>query len=212
MPEVRTIYKLKINGVLFYLPQGGGGGGTSNYPDLSNKPSINGVELSGNKTAAQLGINVPTKTSDLENDSGYLTEHQSLDGYATEQYVDGEVNDLQGQIDAIVSRSDVVDVVGTYAELQAYDTSSLGNNDVVKVLTDSTHSNARSYYRWLTATNSWEYIGSESVGYTKAETDNLLADKLDKAQGVEHAGEFLVVGADGNVSPKAIEFMTGGSY
>lgn len=31
---------------------------------------------------------VPTKTSELENDSGFLTEHQSLDGYATEKWVE----------------------------------------------------------------------------------------------------------------------------
>lgn len=30
---------------------------------------------------------LPTKTSDLTNDSGFLTEHQSLDGLATETYV-----------------------------------------------------------------------------------------------------------------------------
>lgn len=35
---------------------GGGGGGTSNYNDLTNKPSINGVTLSGNKTTNDLGI------------------------------------------------------------------------------------------------------------------------------------------------------------
>lgn len=35
---------------------GGGGGGTSNYNQLSNKPQVNGVELSGNKTSSQLGI------------------------------------------------------------------------------------------------------------------------------------------------------------
>lgn len=35
---------------------GGGGGGTSDYIDLSNKPQINGVTLSGNKTSADLGI------------------------------------------------------------------------------------------------------------------------------------------------------------
>lgn len=35
---------------------GGGGGGTSNYNDLSNKPSINNVELVGNKTLEALGI------------------------------------------------------------------------------------------------------------------------------------------------------------
>lgn len=32
------------------------GGGTSDYTDLSNKPSINSVTLSGNKTSADLGI------------------------------------------------------------------------------------------------------------------------------------------------------------
>lgn len=34
----------------------GGGGGTSNYNDLSNRPQINGNTLSGNKTAAALGL------------------------------------------------------------------------------------------------------------------------------------------------------------
>lgn len=35
---------------------GGGGGGTTNYNELSNKPKINGVELSGNKTSEELHI------------------------------------------------------------------------------------------------------------------------------------------------------------
>ena len=48
-----------------------GGGGTSDYSQLNNKPSINGVTLNGNKTTSELGI--PTKTSDLTNDSGFLT-------------------------------------------------------------------------------------------------------------------------------------------
>ena len=36
--------------------QGGGSGGTSNYQELTNKPSINGVVLEGNKTSSDLGI------------------------------------------------------------------------------------------------------------------------------------------------------------
>lgn len=35
---------------------GGGGGGTTNYNQLSNKPQINSVELSGNKSLSDLGI------------------------------------------------------------------------------------------------------------------------------------------------------------
>lgn len=43
----------------FKTISGGGGGGTSDYTDLDNKPQINGVTLTGNKTAADLGITVP---------------------------------------------------------------------------------------------------------------------------------------------------------
>ena len=49
---------------------GGGGGGTTNYDSLTNKPKINGTELRGNKTTAQLGLqsllswdNAPTSGS-----------------------------------------------------------------------------------------------------------------------------------------------------
>lgn len=44
-------------GIIIQLPgQGGGGGGTSNYEDLENKPKIGGVTLFGNKTPGQLGL------------------------------------------------------------------------------------------------------------------------------------------------------------
>lgn len=51
---------------------------------------------------------IPTKTSDLTNDSGYLTEHQSLDGFATESYVDSQISaiptpDVSGQITAAIN-------------------------------------------------------------------------------------------------------------
>ena len=38
---------------------GKNGGGTTNYLDLINKPKINNVELTGNKTLEDLGINIP---------------------------------------------------------------------------------------------------------------------------------------------------------
>lgn len=54
--------KLKIgNGTdtytnLPYIGDGGGSGGTTNYSELSNKPQINNVELSGNKTSSDLKL------------------------------------------------------------------------------------------------------------------------------------------------------------
>lgn len=38
----------------------GGGGGASDYLDLDNKPSINNIELTGNKTASDLGLATPS--------------------------------------------------------------------------------------------------------------------------------------------------------
>lgn len=46
-------------------PSPGPGPGTSDYDDLSNKPSINNVELKGNKTAAQLGLATSSSVSSI---------------------------------------------------------------------------------------------------------------------------------------------------
>lgn len=78
---------------------------------------------------------------------------------------------LQGQIDAISASSDVVDIVGTYADLQNYDTSKLKDNDIIKVLQDETQGNATTYYRWSTHTETFTLIGQEGPYYTKAGAD-----------------------------------------
>ena len=74
--------------------------------------------------------------------------------------IDAIDEDLQTQIDDIKAASDVVDIVGTYADLQNYDTSKLNDNDIIKVLADETHDGDITYYRWSTSTQSFTYIGS----------------------------------------------------
>lgn len=82
---------------------------------------------------------------------------------------------LQKQIDAVVAASDVKDVVGTKAELDAYDTATLGKNDIIKVLKDESAQNATTYYRWNL--KSFSPIGSEGPYYTRSEVDSLLNGK-----------------------------------
>lgn len=50
-----------------FLPSNESGGGTTDYTNLSNKPSINGVTLSGNKTSADLGISGGSNENLIEN-------------------------------------------------------------------------------------------------------------------------------------------------
>ena len=87
-------------------------GGTTDYNKLRNKPTINGVEVVGELTTEDLNIKMPdvsgfatkeellgkadksetpTKTSQLENDSKFITS-SSLSGYATTEYVNDVVN------------------------------------------------------------------------------------------------------------------------
>ena len=112
-----------------YIKGPPGGGGSGDYADLTNKPSINGVTLSGNKTTADLlialtaadvglenvanerqysaqnpppypvtSVNgqtgavqliIPDSTSDLTNDSGFITAAQAA-AVAPVQSVDGK--------------------------------------------------------------------------------------------------------------------------
>ena len=168
----------------------------------------NGVALP--VTDKAVDVAVPTTTSSLTNDSGYITnEVNDLVNYYDKNETDtliateAETRDaadlnLQGQIDAISSASDVVDVVGTYAELQNYDTSKLSDNDIIKVLADETHDDAISYYRWNDTTNAFTYIGSQGPFYTKSETDATFVPQTRTINGKGLNSDVVLTAADVN--------------
>lgn len=157
---------------------------SSIHEDISG---ING-EISGINTDIRDLQDTKANISDLATVAftGEFSDLKNIPSYATTQQLNQEIQDrqdadvnLQSQIDAISVSSDVVDVVGTYQELVDYDTQHLKDNDIVKVLQDSTHNNALSYYRWDKETSTWSYVGSEGPFYTKSETVALLNDKQD---------------------------------
>lgn len=178
-------------------------GGTSDFNQLINRPSYDGERMTGNTNIPE----VPTAVSELTNDSGYQTGDQVestvqqavgavtddlADEITAREQADTALNtaigdettarqladtNLQGQIDAITASSDVKDIVGTKAELNNYDTSTLGNNDIIKVLQDESEGNATTYYRWNTTTQQFTLIGEEGPYYTKSQADTLLNAK-----------------------------------
>ena len=192
-------------------------GGYKNKLDgIENGAQVNVIEVVKRNGVAlpvtdkAVDVAVPTTTSSLTNDSGYITnEVNDLVNYYDKDETDtliateAETRDaadlnLQGQIDAISSASDVVDVVGTYAELQSYDTSKLSDNDIIKVLTDETHDDAISYYRWNDATNAFTYIGSQGPFYTKSETDATFVPQTRTINGKGLNSDVVLTAADVN--------------
>lgn len=70
------------------------------------------------------------------------------------------VNTLDEEVQELKSNPDVVDIVSTYQDLQNYDTSTLTDKDIIRVLSDSTHGNQSSYYRYNATTEQWTYVGT----------------------------------------------------
>ena len=151
-----------------------------NLDDRLDTAEENITDLQSSVSSIEDTTYTKTETDDLL--SGLNT---TLGGRITDETTARESadNGLQRQIDSIVASSDVVDIVGTYQDLQNYDTSKLGDNDIIKVLDDSTHNNATSYFRWKKGTSTWQYIGSEGPYYTKSETDSLLNGKVNVVAG-----------------------------
>ena len=75
--------------------------GTTDYADLTNKPSINSIELSGNKTLADLGITnyddtqVKADIADLKSDKQDKTDNLLK---TTDKTVAGAINEINGNL------------------------------------------------------------------------------------------------------------------
>ena len=153
----------------------------------------------GYQTAADVETAITAKgytTMSAVEAKGYIT-NAALVGYATESYVTTAIgtettarqnadNNLQSQIDAITASSDVTDIVGTYAELQNYDTSTLPPNSIIKVLQDESRNNETTYYRWVIigGVGAWSLIGEEGPYYTMSAADAKFATQTALSTGL----------------------------
>ena len=86
-----------------YAPQGGSGGTVDAYTKTQtdnlliqkvDKEAGKGL-FSGSYNDLSDAPTIPSKTSELQNDSGYLTEHQDLTDYATKSDLENEVSGLK---------------------------------------------------------------------------------------------------------------------
>lgn len=88
------------------------------------------------------------------------------------QQLQSDINSVNERLDTLEAASDCADVVGTKAELDSYNTSTLTDNSVIKVLQDESNGDTISYYRYSKSTNSFSLIGEIGPFYTKQEIDS----------------------------------------
>lgn len=129
---------------------------------------------------------IPTKLTanieDLENQVEDLDEALQEESEArleTDIALREDLDALSEEVETWQDNPDVVDIVADYAALENYDTSTLTDKDVIRVLADETHNDASTYYRWSTTSNTWTFIGITGPYYTKDEVDGLLSYKQD---------------------------------
>lgn len=211
------------------------------YDSLTNKPKVNGVELSGNKTSYDLSIadaehdhdgryytkpdmdallllkadklnsytrseinarladkadldDVPTKTSELTNDSGFLTEHQSLSAYrkaSAQDVIDSKKANIADLAEVATS--------GQYSDLEGKPTIPIVNNATLTIkqggVTKGTFTANASISKTIELDGggggsvSWDDIEDKPATfppsahnhddryYTEAEVDSLLSEK-----------------------------------
>lgn len=156
-------------------------GGTTNYLELANKPKINNVELTGNKTLEDLGINIPDLenyyTKDMANEA-FLTKTNTTSftptgdyNPATKKYVDDGLNDIKlGNITPVYclklsSTTDILEVNRTIistveSELQ----------EISKIITDAFSRKGFMLYVATTVTSSYVRNPAEFYVYTDLST------------------------------------------
>ena len=93
---------------------------------------------------------------------------------ATLAQLQSAVNTLNSRIDLAELSSNSVDIVGTFLELQSYDTGALHPNDIVTVLADETNGGHEAYYRW--DGTQFNLIAVSQATYTKDEIDGIIGN------------------------------------
>ena len=140
------------------------------------------------KTESYLRVAAEGTRADLPSDTCCNTKTQNLIlGVAN------RIMDVEDEIEEMKSNPDVADIVGTYADLQNYDTSTLTDKDVIRVLQDETRDGDSTYYRYSTSTGEFTYVG-ESKQYTDfVGTDGTSAGEsgLVPAPATTDTGKFL---------------------
>lgn len=140
------------------------------------------------KTNQYLDIAANGTRADLPTDTCCETRSQTLIREVAER-----IMDVEDEVERLENNPDVVDIVPTYAALQNYDTSSLTDKDIIRVLQDETHDGDSTYYRYNAQSGTWTYVGESKQYEDFVGTDGTAGGQngLVPAPVATDAGKFL---------------------
>ena len=93
--------------------------------------AVASVDVSAQLTEYAKKTELPTKVSQLQNDAGYLTEHQSLTGYATETYVDNKVAEID--LTSYATKQELTAVENKIPSLTGYATETYVDGKIAEI-------------------------------------------------------------------------------
>lgn len=87
-----------------------------------------------------------------------------------------EITKLQNSIDGINAAHNLVDIVGTKADLDNLNTNRINIDDKVEVMADETSSSATTIYKWNGF--EWKFVGVLGQNYTKSEANAMFIRRM----------------------------------
>ncbi|MFV0552320.1 MAG: collagen-like protein, partial [Anaerorhabdus sp.] len=168
-------------------PGTGNGDMTKSVYDTKGNGIVDNSEKLGGKTLSEIEEMIPADATQI---------NTTIDGNEiTQQEYNQGVRDY---LEELTVANNIIDIVGTKAELNAYNTSKVKVNDIITVLVDETKNNAKTFYKWLgnVGSRSWVFMYAETIKATEQYVDDTFLTKP-----VEVSKTLLASGWTGTSAP-----------
>lgn len=161
--------------------------------NINDRQTLEGIINGINQAIAAVEAKIPTKTSQLENDSNFLTEHQSLDNFATKDEL-ADKQDVIEDLDAIregsqraipTKVSELENDKGYLTEHQ--DISHLVTNEDIAGMAEDTALAKANSEAALTQSNQAKVSADAALT-----TSNVAIESIKSLQGLSNADEAMV--------------------
>ena len=136
---------------------------------LGNLDALSGSVVNNYYTKKEVDGKIPTSTSQLTNDSGYLTEHQSLEEYYTKSQCDANYETKGYSYSKSESDTNYASKTDTYTKGETY---SKGESDGKYALKTDTYTKAESDTNYASKTDTY----TKEETYSKSEIDSKIGD------------------------------------